>query len=178
MLSWDKICKPKSKGGLSIPSIHAFQFAYHCSVIYRMYNCSTPLSSWLLTKYRSLWKAPLGIILVMFTLILSLISRFLSSFLETLGISLVKFMRPCIRGHILKHTVFVWLALAGGLKTADALLTRQIHVPLCCSLCNSHEESVSHLFLNALFLLKFLRVLYLGWVSFFLGLLLCKSLTG
>ncbi|PKU66581.1 hypothetical protein MA16_Dca006909 [Dendrobium catenatum] len=46
----------------------------------------------------------------------------------------------------LKHSIFVWLALRGGLKTADALLLRNIQVPKTCSLCNEHEESVSHLF--------------------------------
>ncbi|PKU79650.1 hypothetical protein MA16_Dca019163 [Dendrobium catenatum] len=48
--------------------------------------------------------------------------------------------------HVLKHSVFVWLALIGGLKTADALLMRNIQVSGTCSLCLEHAETVSHLF--------------------------------
>ncbi|XP_028550234.1 uncharacterized protein LOC110098703, partial [Dendrobium catenatum] len=48
--------------------------------------------------------------------------------------------------HILKHSVFVWQGLMGGLKTADALFIRHIQVPATCNLCHSHDESISHLF--------------------------------
>ncbi|XP_020694000.1 uncharacterized protein LOC110107899 [Dendrobium catenatum] len=233
MLSWDKICNPKSKGGLGIPSIQALQFAYHCSVIFRMYNCTTPLSIWLLTKYRSPWKAPLVSASKLWKSIckttvdskhcfkfsitqnstvslkwdhwchnltlgafigdanLDIIHDIplselifgntwdLSGKIHTshhqvfYGMQISDSFGACLswnnsknvcfklfidefyseksdccwvnmiwhRGHILKHTVFVWLALAGGLKTAHALLTRNIHVPLGCSLCNTHKES-------------------------------------
>ncbi|PKU75038.1 Putative ribonuclease H protein [Dendrobium catenatum] len=58
MVSWDRICKPKFKGGLGIPSIPALQFAYNCSTIFRMYNLSSPLSAWLFHRYISPWKPP------------------------------------------------------------------------------------------------------------------------
>ncbi|KAI0489416.1 hypothetical protein KFK09_029258 [Dendrobium nobile] len=58
MVSWDKICRPKCKGGLSIPSIFALQFAYNCAVIYRMYNLPSLLSTWLTYRYRSPWRPP------------------------------------------------------------------------------------------------------------------------
>ncbi|PKU81037.1 Putative ribonuclease H protein [Dendrobium catenatum] len=58
MLSWDVICRPKQKGGLGVSSFNAMQFGFNCSVILRMYNSITPLSSWLLSKYRSPWRQP------------------------------------------------------------------------------------------------------------------------
>ncbi|XP_020672051.1 uncharacterized protein LOC110092048 [Dendrobium catenatum] len=50
------------------------------------------------------------------------------------------------KNYSLKHSVYVWLALVGGLKTHDALRLRNIVVPELCSLCNNHPESVNHLF--------------------------------
>ncbi|PKU74516.1 Putative ribonuclease H protein [Dendrobium catenatum] len=58
MISWDVICRPKHRGGLGIPTVNALQFANNCSVIFRMYNCITPLSSWLINKYMSPWRPP------------------------------------------------------------------------------------------------------------------------
>ncbi|KAI0519364.1 hypothetical protein KFK09_006808 [Dendrobium nobile] len=58
MVSWDKICLPKDKGGLGIYSINAMQFAFNCSVILKMYNSVSPLACWLLAKYCSPWKPP------------------------------------------------------------------------------------------------------------------------
>ncbi|XP_020695341.1 uncharacterized protein LOC110108851, partial [Dendrobium catenatum] len=48
----------------------------------------------------------------------------------------------------LKYSVFAWMALVDGLKTADALRHRQIFVPSLCRLCNSADETVSHLFFD------------------------------
>ncbi|XP_020701171.1 uncharacterized protein LOC110113086 [Dendrobium catenatum] len=48
--------------------------------------------------------------------------------------------------NILKHSVYVWLAVVHGLKTADALNKRNILVPGTCSLCHHHNETISHLF--------------------------------
>ncbi|KAL0922736.1 hypothetical protein M5K25_006750 [Dendrobium thyrsiflorum] len=48
--------------------------------------------------------------------------------------------------YALRYSSFTWLSLVGGLKTADALLKRNIVVNPVCSLCNSHIENASHLF--------------------------------
>ncbi|XP_020693731.1 uncharacterized protein LOC110107718 [Dendrobium catenatum] len=48
--------------------------------------------------------------------------------------------------YALRFTVFSWLALVGGLKTADALLLWNISVPSSCSLCHVFPESSSHIF--------------------------------
>ncbi|PKU78488.1 Putative ribonuclease H protein [Dendrobium catenatum] len=46
----------------------------------------------------------------------------------------------------LRFSVFGWLSLVGGLKTADVLIKRCISVnPICC-LCYSNVENVSHLY--------------------------------
>ncbi|XP_020672569.1 uncharacterized protein LOC110092388 [Dendrobium catenatum] len=46
----------------------------------------------------------------------------------------------------LRYSVFSWLAVMGGLKTADALIKRNICVPSTCGLCHCFPESTSHLF--------------------------------
>ncbi|PKU76136.1 hypothetical protein MA16_Dca024343 [Dendrobium catenatum] len=70
--------------------------------------------------------------------------------------------------HVLKHSVFVWLALHRGLKTAEALLLRNIQVPRTCSLCNENEESVSHLYFECSYSFNFLLALIPGMHSFLL----------
>ncbi|PKU88102.1 hypothetical protein MA16_Dca020073 [Dendrobium catenatum] len=70
--------------------------------------------------------------------------------------------------HILKHSVFVWLAIVGGLKTTDTLLVRNISMPGTCSLCHSHNESVSHLFFECSYTFNILTALIPGMNSFLL----------
>ncbi|KAL0923655.1 hypothetical protein M5K25_007721 [Dendrobium thyrsiflorum] len=51
----------------------------------------------------------------------------------------------------LRYSSITWLSIVGGLKTADALLTRNITVNPICNFCNSNPESVSHLFFECPF---------------------------
>ncbi|KAL0921833.1 hypothetical protein M5K25_008945 [Dendrobium thyrsiflorum] len=46
----------------------------------------------------------------------------------------------------LKYTIYAWLALNRGLKTADELSRRNILINHTCPLCFNHPESVDHLF--------------------------------
>lgn len=46
----------------------------------------------------------------------------------------------------LKYSVYSWLAIMGGLKTAEALRLRNITVNRTCCLCYANDESVSHLY--------------------------------
>ncbi|PKU59193.1 Putative ribonuclease H protein [Dendrobium catenatum] len=259
MISWDRICRPKNKGGLGIPSILAMQFAYICSIRFRMYNCSTPLSKWLLCHYKSPWR-PFSVNLVTKTWKLicktafevkhcfnfkitknapiSLIwDHWLNNetvndhlggysmddcpdiFLKDLIIgtqwifpeSIPPYLRNLVAGintigeegscllwknrpnykfknfieefyadyqtcswhkmvwakrNILKHSVFVWMALVGGLKTVDALITRNINVPGTCSLCHYHNETVSHLFFECSYTFTILTALFPGMKHF------------
>ncbi|KAL0929168.1 hypothetical protein M5K25_001112 [Dendrobium thyrsiflorum] len=50
------------------------------------------------------------------------------------------------KSNSLRHSVFTWLALCGGLKTAETLCKRNIHIedPVC-PLCHSHFENTVHL---------------------------------
>ncbi|XP_020704118.1 uncharacterized protein LOC110115267, partial [Dendrobium catenatum] len=48
--------------------------------------------------------------------------------------------------YILRYSSYSWMALSGGLKTADSLLARNISVDPICALCHSHAESINHLF--------------------------------
>ncbi|XP_028551780.1 uncharacterized protein LOC110101382 [Dendrobium catenatum] len=70
--------------------------------------------------------------------------------------------------HILKHSVFVWLALKDGLKTAAALRIRQIFVPISCSLCHLCAESVAHLFFECTYSFYILKCLIPGVEIFLL----------
>ncbi|KAL0914365.1 hypothetical protein M5K25_014709 [Dendrobium thyrsiflorum] len=46
----------------------------------------------------------------------------------------------------LKYTIYAWLALNRGLKTADELSRRNILINHTCPLCFNHPESTDHLF--------------------------------
>ncbi|PKU70563.1 Putative ribonuclease H protein [Dendrobium catenatum] len=237
MVSWDKVCRPKNKGGLGIPSISALQFAYNCSVILRMYNVVSPLSKWFLCIYKTPWKPPPAFASNVWKTIcktamegkhcfnfsitqnapISLkwdhwchnhtiaeylggehmgycpdytIKSFISGSqwvfpenispnLKTLlaGFNIVEGeiclkwknsstynfknyieeyysdLQTCTwyksvwaNKNILKHSVYEWMSLVGGLKTADALISRNILVHAACSLCHDLNETVSHIF--------------------------------
>ncbi|XP_028549943.1 uncharacterized protein LOC114579456 [Dendrobium catenatum] len=238
MIAWNKVCLPFSKGGLGISFIPAMLFSYNCSVISRMYNCTSPLSVWLLNKYRSPWKASLADASKMWKSIcltanmakhcfkfkitkaapISLkwdhwyqnctLSEFFGSVTLpqipdiqlcnimsnsgwTLPDSLTSGLRdvlrsiyifdedgPCLlwydkekvnynnfmkefysdisdcswykmiwhKRKALKFSVYAWLAIMGGLKTAEALRIRNVFVPSTCCLCHTHDETVYHLY--------------------------------
>ncbi|XP_020693913.1 uncharacterized protein LOC110107837 [Dendrobium catenatum] len=208
MISWDKICRPKCKGDLSIPSIFALQFAYNCSVIYRMYNLPSPLSTWLTYRYRSPWSPPPTFASKLWHSICETVVGVKSCFkfiithnapislrwdhwcnnitlAEFSGVNLVEGILDCslneflVSSHwvfpddfplffrnicekfsvsneagtnffglkeISLNTQFVWLALMGELKMADALQIRNIIVPDLFSFCFFHKENVTHLF--------------------------------
>ncbi|XP_028551913.1 uncharacterized protein LOC114579943 [Dendrobium catenatum] len=260
MVSWDSVCLPKQKGGLGIPSINALQFAFNCSVIWRMYNCSSPLSNWLSAHYISPWRPPstkdskfwISIcktavsVKKNFTFIITPNASisvcwdhwcnnttlaefvggasldyfphpFLKSYIsnsnwvfnsltpQSLKIALGSFQivesaisclmwkndpKPKFKDfvedyymdfsdcswhkfiwhkkHILKNSVYVWLALVGGLKIQDALRHRNIYVPVVCSLCNSISESVNHLFFECTYSFDILNSLIPGTRNFLL----------
>ncbi|XP_028554340.1 uncharacterized protein LOC110105262 [Dendrobium catenatum] len=238
MVSLDKVCRPLSKGGLGVPSISALQHALYCSVIYKMYNSTTPLTKWLSTYYSSPWKPPhykaslfwksvcataikvkmnfsfvinpdapialhwdhwcnnLSFIELGGDITLDLFnSQFLSSLIlghnwnlpSSVPSNLADLIcsnpitnvdGPCLiwnncskvyhkdfiedfykdltdcnwfefiwfKKKILKHSVYAWLALVGGLRTADALRLRNISISEDCLLCFHGQESVNHLF--------------------------------
>ncbi|PKU62408.1 Putative ribonuclease H protein [Dendrobium catenatum] len=260
MVSWENVCKPKVKGGLGIPSLCALQFAFNCSVIYRMYNCTSPLSTWLSAHYSSPWRpsspkdskfwvsvcntaaivkfnfkflitpnAPISVLwdhwcynltlseyvpgVSLDSFSLPLLYSYISSgnwffpdavpqvlrvvvsslpILHTAGPCLVwkgcdkiKFrdfieefyniMPDCPwhklvwhKKHILKHSVYVWLALVGGLKTQDALRSKNIFVPSICSLCHSASETANHLFFECSYSFSLLNSLLRDTRSFLL----------
>ncbi|XP_020681050.1 uncharacterized protein LOC110098531 [Dendrobium catenatum] len=260
MVSWDKICLPKEKGGLGIYSIKAMQFAFNCSVILKMYNSVSPLACWLLAKYSSPWKphhfsasklwksicctagnvkslfqfriynnSPIslkwdhwcfnstlgnfcgmvdnfGLPDIMLKNIISMHGWDYSGVIPSLyhqtlsqinieegeGPSLLWKEKNCFhfklfikefysdyndcswaklvwhKKYVLKHAVFVWLALRDGLKTADALRMRHILVPKTCSLCHTCDESTAHIFFECSFSFSILRSLIPGVEIFLL----------
>ncbi|PKU78781.1 Putative ribonuclease H protein [Dendrobium catenatum] len=240
MVFWDKCCIPKENGGLGLPSFLALQFATHCSLILRSYNASSPLSTWMFTRYSSPWRPPSsssssfwlsvcrtaiaakakfhfkitsiapismhwdhwfqdnkfdtcpdGVLLLNafhtnspLKVIISDMSWNLPDFLPSAVCDLVSAIpildssTPCLRwdnigdvkfrcfilefyslypkcswNNIIWHSKFAlryscysWMAVVGGLKTADALNSRNISVPMNCSLYHEHIEKVTHLF--------------------------------
>ncbi|KAL0908568.1 hypothetical protein M5K25_023070 [Dendrobium thyrsiflorum] len=236
MVSWDKVCKPKKLGGLGIHSIPAIQFAYICSVIFRMYNGCSPLAAWLKLQYISPWK-PVNPQSSPFWKELCKVAadaRNAFHFSLTTTSPLSFYWDPWCRGHsvanmlqghfsghnaevqeficsgnwappvnlpdaiadmiksihisaspgpcllwnnlkvgsfslfikefysstppspwhhliwhkhsVMKFSVFTWLSVIGGLKTADALISRNIPAIPECPLCSSALENTNHLF--------------------------------
>ncbi|PKU64609.1 hypothetical protein MA16_Dca015870 [Dendrobium catenatum] len=70
--------------------------------------------------------------------------------------------------HSIKHSVFTWLALMGGLKTANALQMRNIPAPKTCSLCNAQDETVAHLYFECCYSFNILCALIPGMHRFLL----------
>ncbi|XP_020702855.1 uncharacterized protein LOC110114345 [Dendrobium catenatum] len=258
-LAWDKVCLPFSKGGLGISSIPALQFSFNCSLILRLYNSSSPLSSWLLNKYCSPWRPPAAVAsnlwksicftansakhcfkfritksapisvqwdhwynnrnlaefgcsswdhipdIALNTIISDdvwILPDSFPTFLKDLfaGINDIGEEGPCLlwydkknydfknfllefhsehpncywhrmiwhKRKALKFSVYAWLALTGGLKTADALRLRNIYVPSVCRLCHMFEESVSHIFFECSYSFAILGKLLLGMNNFLL----------
>ncbi|PKU63238.1 Putative ribonuclease H protein [Dendrobium catenatum] len=62
----------------------------------------------------------------------------------------------------LRYSCFSWLALVGGIKTAEVLNKRNILVPLSCSLYFSQLESVAHLFFECPYSFNIIRTLIRG----------------
>ncbi|KAI0511607.1 hypothetical protein KFK09_012237 [Dendrobium nobile] len=260
MVSWDTVCLPKQNGGLGIPSLNALQFAFNCSVIHRMYNYSSPLSSWLSSHYTSPWRPPTpkaskfwvsvcrtaAIVKSNFNFVItpnapiSLLwdhwcnGTTLADFVDDTNLGC--FSSPLLKNYIsnlnwqfadevpqhlkiavsslqihesasscliwkdlvkskfrdfvedfynslhvcswnkfvwhkrnsLKHAVYVWLALVGGLKTKDALKLRNIYVPAICSLCQSAPETVYHLFFEFQYSFSILNSIIPGSENFLL----------
>ncbi|KAL0917385.1 hypothetical protein M5K25_012440 [Dendrobium thyrsiflorum] len=55
------------------------------------------------------------------------------------------------KGNALRYSVFAWLCIAGGLKTAAALSLRNVYISPLCPLCHLDIESVNHLFFECNF---------------------------
>ncbi|CAA0382872.1 unnamed protein product [Arabidopsis thaliana] len=55
------------------------------------------------------------------------------------------------KGRIPKHAFITWLATRQRLNTRDRLISWGLHVPSLCLLCNSHDESIQHIFFDCSF---------------------------
>ncbi|XP_020701505.1 uncharacterized protein LOC110113314 [Dendrobium catenatum] len=69
---------------------------------------------------------------------------------------------------MIKHSVYVWLALVGGLKTQDALRLRNINVLVNCSLCYSAPETINHIFFDCPYSFTILSSIIPGSMNFLL----------
>ncbi|KAL0914301.1 hypothetical protein M5K25_014637 [Dendrobium thyrsiflorum] len=140
MVAWVNVCKPKSKGGLGLHSIPALIYGFNCSLILRFSNLDYPLASWITAKYGNPWQPPPRFVLLSGRLsVLLLMRQKLISHLLIMWKS------------VLRYSVFGWLALVGGLKTAVELSRRNIQVDMDCVFCHNAPESISHLFFDCNF---------------------------
>ncbi|KAL0908009.1 hypothetical protein M5K25_022470 [Dendrobium thyrsiflorum] len=55
------------------------------------------------------------------------------------------------KGGALRYSVYGWMCLAGGLKTAEALSLRNIFIEPLCPLCRTDRESTKHIFFECNF---------------------------
>ncbi|KAL0906164.1 hypothetical protein M5K25_024634 [Dendrobium thyrsiflorum] len=92
LISWANNCKTREKGGLGLPSFRALQYSFNCSLIFRIYNMTSPLSKWLFFRYTSPWCCHIMLLLLfrnMFVLLVSQLDKNLN--LGSLQISLYPF---------------------------------------------------------------------------------------
>ncbi|XP_020680603.1 uncharacterized protein LOC110098203 [Dendrobium catenatum] len=59
----------------------------------------------------------------------------------------------------IRYSSYAWLAINGGLKTADVLAARRIHINTRCYFCHNEDESTSHLFFQCPFSFSVLHAL-------------------
>ncbi|KAI0492597.1 hypothetical protein KFK09_026871 [Dendrobium nobile] len=48
--------------------------------------------------------------------------------------------------YVIRYSSFCWMAIIGGLKSADSLIAKGINVNAICALCHCSTKTVSHLF--------------------------------
>ncbi|PKU64267.1 Putative ribonuclease H protein [Dendrobium catenatum] len=168
LISWKRTCRPKHLGGLGIPDLASLQFANSCSLVFRFYNSKSILFDFLYAKYGTPWTpAHCNVsntwreIERAATQITSKIqnsngtlfwhNRRKASFSSFINFfhredSMVDWYKYVWHKHYaLKYSIYSWIAINNGLKTADELIKRSIIVPSTCSLCFSHPETNCHL---------------------------------
>ncbi|KAL0927271.1 hypothetical protein M5K25_001434 [Dendrobium thyrsiflorum] len=78
----------------------------------------------------------------------------------------------------LRFSIYTWLALIGGLKTADVLIKRNIAVPqLGCAMCHGSLETATHLFFECDYAFKVLNRVIPGLHNFLLRPNICQVLS-
>ncbi|KAL0924204.1 hypothetical protein M5K25_005015 [Dendrobium thyrsiflorum] len=169
MVAWVNVCKPKSKGGLGLHSIPALIYGFNCALILRFSNLDYPLAAWITAKYGNPWQSPSRLVSPLWKTICTTAEEakvnfsFVDNAVKWKGLNKYNFSNfmegfyysfaDCQwansvwhRKSVLRYSVFGWLALVGGLKTAVELSRRNIQVDLECVFCHNAPESISHLF--------------------------------
>ncbi|KAL0927427.1 hypothetical protein M5K25_001594 [Dendrobium thyrsiflorum] len=179
MVAWDNVCMPKCKGGLGLFSLPALAYGFNCSLILRLSNYTYPLADWFSVKYGTPWLPPTSNASPFWKAICCTAQAANNNFtfhMTNASGRCVKWknmekhrfrdfmedyyshLPDCFWANFVWHkksalrfSVFAWLALRGGLKTAVELNRRNIHVDLDCFLCHNNHESSSHLFFECNF---------------------------
>ncbi|KAL0929059.1 hypothetical protein M5K25_000999 [Dendrobium thyrsiflorum] len=155
MVAWDNVCMPKSKGGLGLYSFPALVYGFNCSLILRFSNYTYPLADWISAKYGSPWLLPPSNASPFWKDICCTAQAANNYFTFDMTNAFVRrvkwkdmekhsfrdFMEgfysnlpDCFwanyvwhKNSALRFSVFAWLALRGGLKTAVELNRHNIH---------------------------------------------------
>ncbi|PKU76150.1 Putative ribonuclease H protein [Dendrobium catenatum] len=145
LIAWKNTCKPKMNGGLGIPDLLGLQFANLCSLIFRIHDTKTPLSSFLMAKYGSLWQPPLSLASPLWKETGEVVSKISSTIrLDSNTLYWSDKVKPCFssflkfyykeadivdwhhlvwhKHYALKYSIYSWISIRGDLKQRRNLL--------------------------------------------------------
>ncbi|KAL0927345.1 hypothetical protein M5K25_001509 [Dendrobium thyrsiflorum] len=151
MVSWDTVCKPKLNGGLGLPFYLLFNTL---SIVLLSSECTSWTPLFPIGFPEDMY--PLGVLPLLLPntfgnlyVVAGLSQTLYLPIRVTLSL-LSPFWRAlnlvCCEGTKKKVLVQYLACYHWGLKLAEALLKRNIQVPLLCNLCNEAPDSVAHLF--------------------------------
>ncbi|KAM6563596.1 hypothetical protein CsatB_023594 [Cannabis sativa] len=187
-VAWEKVCQPKSAGGLGIKKIEEWNKAAMCKYIWAIANKQDSL--WLrwiqgvYIKNQEWWSYNASIHASWYWKKVVTLKNQLKSLCNvaefqrdkyTIAAGYCMFSPTPIkinwckevwgRLNTPKHCIILWLAMLNRLKTKDRLLKMGLQIEGSCCLCETQQETSQHLFFECCFSCSRLQEIkcWLGW---------------
>lgn len=179
LVAWEKICMPRSAGGLNVLDIFTWNKVAICKQlwdvakkkdtmwvkwVYIYYLKHTGIeqaqipqqANWIVRKIFSAkqWLHNTGSIsstLAPFVVNCKLMIKKIYKWFSPVHSKVPWKNLVCVQGPQMRHRFILWLALWGRLATADRLIKWNIQIPNVCYLCNDETETLNHLFFECSF---------------------------